>query len=108
MRPFTAEGKLGSDKKRISISGGSNPRFRRDGQELFYVATDGQMMAVKINTGTFETPKALFKTRLLTGLIQPWIEYDVTADGQRFLIGTQVGEPTPVSVILNWMAGLKK
>jgi eukaryotic-like serine/threonine-protein kinase len=108
VQPFTAEGKLGGDKKRISISGGSHPRFRRDGQELFYVATDGQMMAVKINTGTFETPKALFKTRLLTGIIQTGIEYDVTADGQRFLIGTQVGEPTPVSVILNWMAGLKK
>jgi dipeptidyl aminopeptidase/acylaminoacyl peptidase len=108
VQPFTAEGKLGGDKKRISISGGSQPRFRRDGQELFYVATDGQMMAVKINAGTFETPKALFKTRLLTGIIQPGIEYDVTADGQRFLIGTQVGEPTPVIVILNWMAGLKK
>jgi eukaryotic-like serine/threonine-protein kinase len=108
VQPFTAEGKLGSDKKRISISGGSNPRFRRDGQELFYVATDGQMMAVKINAGTFETPKALFKTRLLTGIIQTGIEYDVTADGQRFLIGTQVGEPTPVSVILNWMAEVKK
>ena len=66
------------------------------------------MMAVKINAGTFETPKALLKTRLLTGLIQTGIEYDVTADGQQFLIGTQVGEPTPVTVILNWMAGVKK
>ncbi len=108
VQPFTAEGKLGSDKKRISTSGGSHPRFRRDGQELFYVATDGQMMAVKINVGTFETPKSLFKTRLLTGIIPPAIEYDVTADGQRFLIGTQVGEATPVSVILDWTDLLKK
>jgi len=100
-------GKLGGDKQRISTGGGSQPRFRRDGQELFYVAADGQMMAVKRNGATFETPKALFKTRMLTGLIRPWIDYDVTADGQRFLIGTQVGEATPVSVILNWTAGVK-
>ncbi|NOT63555.1 MAG: hypothetical protein HOP19_25365, partial [Acidobacteria bacterium] len=108
VQPFTAEGKLGGDKKRISTSGGSQPRFRRDGQELFYIAADGQMMAVKINSTTFETPTALFKTRMLNGPIQPGIEYDVTADGQRFLIGTKVGEATPVSVILNWTVGLKK
>jgi len=101
-------GKLGGDKRRISAAGGSQPRFRRDGQELFYVAADGVMMAVKRNGATFETPKALFKTRILTGLIKPGIDYDVTADGQRFLIGTQLGDATPVSVILNWTAGVKK
>ena len=75
---------------------------------------DGQMMAVALKpsraTFEFETPKALFKTRMLTGQIQSGIEYDVTADGQRFLIGTMVGEAnaTPVSVILNWMELLKK
>jgi len=108
VRPFTAEGKLGDDRKRISTTGGSQPRFRRDGQELFYVAADGQMMAVKVNGATFESPKALFKTRMLTGLIQSGIEYDVSADGQRFLIGTQVGEATPVSIILNWPAALRQ
>ena len=70
------------------------------------------MMVVALKPGSatfeFETPKALFKTRMLTGLIQSGIEYDVTADGQRFLIGTQVGEPSPVSVILNWTEGLKQ
>jgi serine/threonine protein kinase len=108
VQAFTSEGKLGGDKQPISAGGGSQPRFRRDGQELFYVAADGMMMAVKRNGATFETPKALFKTRMLTGLIKPWIDYDVTADGQRFLIGTQVGEATPVSVLLNWSAGLKR
>ncbi len=113
VQPFTAEGKLGGDKKRISTNGGKHPRFRRDGRELFYVAADGQMMAVALKpsgaTFEFETPKALFKTRMLTGLLQSGIEYDVTADGQRFLIGTMVGEAnaTPVSVILNWMAEVK-
>ncbi len=113
VQPFTADGKLGGDKQRISTGGGNSPRWRRDGGELFYVAADAQMMAVSVQTSgaTFEhgTPKALFKTRM------PWdapmmlgIHYDVTADGQRFLIATMVGEAAPVSVILNWTAGLKK
>jgi Tol biopolymer transport system component len=109
---FTAEGRLGGDKKRVSTSGGNHPRFRRDGRELYYVATDGQLMAVAIKTSgatfEFESPKALFKTRIQRGQMHQWIEYDVTADGQRFLIGTMVGEATPVSVILNWTAEVKR
>ncbi|MFN7929707.1 MAG: protein kinase [Blastocatellia bacterium] len=108
VQPFTTDGKLGGNKQRISVNGGNRPRFGRNGQELFYVAADGMMMAVKINGATFEPPKVLFKTRMLTSMTQSGIEYDVTADGQRFLIGTQVGEPSPVSVILNWTEGLKK
>jgi hypothetical protein len=108
VRPFTKEGKLGGDRKRISTTGGSQPRFRSDGKELFYVAANGQMMAVRINGETFESPIALFKTRMLTGLIQPGIDYDVTADGQQFLIGTQLGEAPPASIILNWPALVKQ
>src|SRR5262245_20505922 len=110
-RPFGLAGpnagKLSGNKRPISTGGGNQPRWRRDGQELFYVAADGMMMAVKINGDTFGTPQALFKTRMMTWLMQSGIDYDVTADGQRFLIGTLVGEPTPVSVILNWTADLK-
>lgn len=105
MQSFSPEGKLGGNKKRISTSGGEHPRFRRDGKELFYIAPDGQMMAVALQasgaTFEFEPPKALFKTRMLTTTVQVGIGYDVTRDGQRFLIGTQVGEPSSVSVILN-------
>ena len=112
VQPFTADGKLGNDKKRISTSGGNQPRFRGDGRELFYVAADGQMMAVALQPGgatlEFEPPKALFKTRMLMGLVQSGTDYDVTADGQRFLIGTQVGESSPVTVFLHWTEGLKK
>jgi eukaryotic-like serine/threonine-protein kinase len=113
VQPFTADGKLGGDKVRISTGGGNQPRWRRDGQELFYFAGDRQMMAVGVQTSgaTFErsAPKALLIAR-----IQPdtpmhlGVHYDVTADGQRFLIASQVGEATPVSVILNWTAGVKE
>ncbi|MBS1808550.1 MAG: hypothetical protein JST84_10190 [Acidobacteria bacterium] len=77
-------------------------------ERIWMIAADGMMMAVPMSGGAFESPKALFKTRMLTGLIQSGIDYDVTADGQRFLIGTKVGDPMPVTVFLNWTAGLKK
>jgi hypothetical protein len=80
---------------------------------LFYVAGDGQMMAVAVKTSgaTFEqdAPKALFKTRIQTDApMILGIHYDVQADGQRFLINTPVGEAPPVSVILNWTAEVKR
>src|SRR4029453_6555778 len=53
----------------ISTSGGSQPRWRRDGKELFYVALDGRMMAARVNLGTrqvdaLSTPEPLFMTRI--------------------------------------------
>jgi Tol biopolymer transport system component len=113
VQPFTAEGKLGGDKRRISTGGGNQPRWRRAGGELFYVADDGQMMAVAVRTSgaSFEhgAPQALFKTRIWRDApMLLGISYDVSADGQRFLIATIVGEASPVNVILNWTAGVKK
>jgi len=107
VQAFTPDGKLGGNKQRISTKGGRAPGFSRNGQELFYVTADGTMMAVAVKTAgavsTFGEPKALFKKQeLLSG-------YDMTADGQRFLIGTKVGDSKAnVNVILNWTAGLKK
>ena len=113
VQSFSADGKLGADKKRVSTSGGRFPVWRRDGSELFFVAADGQMMSAAVKTdGTefqFAAPKSLFKTRMLAWVTN-FHEYDVSPDGQRFLIGTLVGEPKapPPTVILNWTADLKK
>ena len=112
VQPFSNDGKLGSDKKLISTAGGMFPVWRADGTELFFVAPDGQMMSAAVKTDgsefEFETPKALFKTRMMA-----WIsfhEFDVTPDGQRFLIGTLIGETkaAPPTVIMNWPALVKK
>ena len=111
VQSFSAEGKLGSDKKRISPRGGRFPVWRHDGSELFFVAGDGSMMATAVKTGgsefEFSTPQALFKTRMLAWNFH---EFDVSLDGQRFLIGTRIGEPsgTQPTVILNWTAALKR
>lgn len=57
----------------------------------------------------FAAPKPLFKTRTLAGIINVH-ECDVAPDGQRFLIGTLIGDTkmVPPTVILNWAAELKR
>lgn len=80
VQSFSADGKLGADKKLISTAGGKHPVWRREGGELF-----------SLEGGIYH-------------------EYDVSPDGQRFLIGTLIGETkaAPPTVILNWTALLKK
>jgi Tol biopolymer transport system component len=113
IQSFSADGKLGSDRKRISITGGRMPVWRRDGSELFFIASDGQLMSAASKLGgsdpEFSTPKALFKTRTLSN-VGSVHEFDISPDGERFLIGTLVGESTapPPTVILNWPELLKK
>ena len=113
VQSFTAEGKLGADRKRITSNGGMVPNWSSDGKELLYVDGDGRMMAVAVNTSGGEFQKgvttALFKTRMFA---DAWVfhEFAVSHDGQRFLVGTLIGDtksPRP-TVILNWPAGLNK
>lgn len=96
-------------KWQISAAGGAYPRWRRDGKELFYIAAGQKLMAVAVQTdSTFQAgrPQALFEPRFF----QPIIPYTVSADGQRFLVNTPIEEDnsSPVTVVLNWMAELKK
>jgi len=110
----SADGKLAADKQVISTAGGTSPVWRRDGTELFFIAADGQMMAASVNTnGTafeFAAPKPLFKSRTMSLEGRIYHEYDVSPDGQRFLIGTLIGDSKapPPTVIMNWTALLKK
>jgi hypothetical protein len=102
--------KLG-DKVTVSSGGGSQPRWRRDGKELFFVTLDGRLMAapVKMSDGRLEAgePKPLFRMPLRLAPTQ--YTYDVSADGQRFLAmaPTQQARPEPLKVMLNWKAALK-
>jgi len=101
-----------SGKWPVSTHGGGLPLWRRDGKELFYIAADLKLMAVEVKEGaTFEpgAPKALFGTRFVSNLTGAH-RYDVSADGQRFLMSTRVEETasTPITVVLNWTADLKR
>ena len=95
-------------KWQVSSEGGTRPMWRRDGKELFYIGTDNKMMAVEVRGGSgFEhsVPKALFDVKTARTA-----HYDVTRDGQRFLM-LSPGEPeahAPMTVVVNWQAGLKK
>jgi hypothetical protein len=110
VRTFPAAG----GKWQISANGGDQPKWRRDGKELFYIAADKRLMTVEVKAGsTFEAgaPKVLFGTRVPSaGLSDTRNHYVVTADGQRFLINNVVGAitETPITVMLNWTAGLKR
>jgi Tol biopolymer transport system component len=108
VQTFPASG----NKWQISAGGGAQPRWRRDGKELFYISPERKVMAVDIKTdsSTFEAgaPKALFQTRL-PGYPAPRNYYDVSADGQRFLINNLPEEATstPISVVVNWTSDLR-
>ena len=98
-------------KWQVSTGGGGQPRWRRDGKELFYISADKRLMAVSVQLdGTFEQgqPNPLFLTQVSSYLSPD--RYDVSADGQRFLINSPVEETgsSPINVILNWASTLKK
>jgi Tol biopolymer transport system component len=101
-------------KWQVSSAGGTQPHWRGDAKELFYIAADGKIMAVPVSVGAnFDAgaPAALFQAhaRELIGTSEQ-VSYDVTKDGQRFLINTQVknADTHPMTVILNWDAEMKK
>jgi Tol biopolymer transport system component len=107
VQPFPGPG----DKLQVSTNGGGQVRWRPDGKELFYIALDGQLMAIPIrivsNGKSIESgaPVSLFATRvggaIQTGNLQ---QYVVSRDGQRFLMNTlaEGDKPSPITVILNW------
>jgi Tol biopolymer transport system component len=105
-----------SSKFRVSSNGGVQPRWRRDGKELFYIAADGKLMAVDVKTApTFqaEIPHALFDPHVYGGSTTNFnFRYDVTPDGGRFLVNSAVQSDSrasePITVVLNWAAGLPK
>jgi Tol biopolymer transport system component len=107
----------GSGKFQISTNGGVAPRWRGDGKELFYLAPDGNLMAVAIRLSPHfeaEVPKALFMAHVFVGGSDGFnvFRYAVAPDGKRFLINTQTraseSNASPITVVLNWTAGLKK
>ena len=109
LQPFPGPGA----KTLVSIGGGGQARWRRDGKELFYIALDERLMAVPIRWPTggesadVGTPVPLFATHIGGAVVIPLPQqYVVTPDGQRFLMTTVVPNPTtsPITLILNWKA----
>jgi eukaryotic-like serine/threonine-protein kinase len=93
-----------TDKRQVSSAGGMQPRWRRDSKELYYLSLDGAVMAAAIETSPrpqSDVPRQLFQTRLSPSPSVP--QYDVSADGSRFLVlesANPAGEP--LTFLLNW------
>jgi serine/threonine protein kinase/Tol biopolymer transport system component len=99
-------------KWQISAHGGVEPKWRRDGRELYYLGLDGKLMAVSVKTErTFqaENATALFDTGLT--VTRPTASrdrrYDVSPDGRFLFVQPIQSAPTPVSVLVNWTAGIQ-
>ena len=109
--PFHPKGGAPGGKRQVSTAGGNSALWRRDGKELFYIAPDKTLMAAEVGAkgGTFEACQV---RPLFGGLITgSSLYYDVASDGQRFLAVVPPEQSTnaePLTVVLNWTAGLKK
>lgn len=95
----------------ISNGGGTQPRWRGDGRELYYLAPDGKLMAVQVTTSpVFQAGVAriLFQAPPTISASTP--RWDVTGDGKRFLLPAPTAQSAqaPITVVLNWQAALKK
>ncbi|MGH9811936.1 MAG: protein kinase domain-containing protein [Candidatus Acidiferrales bacterium] len=99
-------------KTQVSTEGGLEPRWARSGGELFY-RNGGKMMGVAVSPGPalqVGAPQLLFEGPFNRGGINPgYAEYDVSPDGQRFLMirSEQEGGATQMTVVLNWLDSLR-
>jgi eukaryotic-like serine/threonine-protein kinase len=103
----------GAAKFPVSNGGGTLPRWRQDGKELFYRGTDGRLMVVSVRPSAqgleFSSPKALFSIAPPAGIFA--YPYDVSPDGQTILaLAPAAGEAgaSSLTVLVNWQASLKK
>ena len=111
LQAFAPGAPASGGKWQLSTNGGASPLWRRDGRELYYISLDDKLMAVPMTLGAEEksaTPKELFalsdsRANAING-------YARTGDGKRFLLMTSAEDTTltPFTVVLNWMAGMKK
>ena len=100
-------------RRTISTNGGAQPRWRKDGKELFYLASDRRLMTVKIQSkldaqGMLDVsePEPLFQTSIRGPLERQWLDYAVAGNGQRFLICETERTDPSMTVLLNWTAAL--
>jgi len=102
------------DKRLVSTKGGRWPRWSSDGRELIYVSPENQLMAVDVKAiaGRLDVgvPRPLFTIRPRPAVRLDAYPYDVSRDGQRFIVNTLVEDTasTAITVVLNWTHSLPK
>ena len=99
----------GDIRQKVSANGGDQPRWRRDGRELFYLSSDNDLVAVEIHPGSpprVGPGQKLFHVALWKSRGDDRNNYAVSRDGSRFLFSVRPGSATPITVRLNWTAAL--
>jgi eukaryotic-like serine/threonine-protein kinase len=110
VQPFE-NGAPGTKKLSTIAAGGGLPRWRRDGGELYYMTQPGRIYAVAVHPSggdfAFDPPRELFHTRPSP---KSWNLYDVSADGQRFLMNVPMEWPSgsPITVTTSWTKALQQ
>src|ERR1700723_2361437 len=101
-------------KWQVSRGGGTEPRWRGDGKEIFYIGAGSTLTAVPVSSaGTFAAgnPTPLFRTQLRAQVSSTdQFSYDATTDGQRFLVNryAKPAQVAPLHIILNATAAVTK
>ena len=97
---------------KISNGGGFQPVWGPTGEEVFYLAPDGKLMAAAVTAAgsafSASPPRALFQTRVNVATVNPpesLNHYDVSADGARFLISSRdTSTSVPIVLVFDWRA----
>jgi eukaryotic-like serine/threonine-protein kinase len=96
--------------RQVSVGGGSQPQWRADLQELFYLAPDRSLMAVTVRpmaNESFGAPRRLFRASIADSPSDARDSYAAMPDGRSFLIdGRRDGVPAPITLMRHWAAGL--
>jgi Tol biopolymer transport system component len=110
VQPFPATGA----KWQVSMDGATQPQWRGDGRELYFLSIDKKLMAADVKPGgsTFAwgAPRVLMETRM-TGwerINAGGGQYAVSSNGERFLISTATSGTTPITIAVNWPALLSR
>jgi Tol biopolymer transport system component len=104
----------GRGKVPISTNGGSVPEWRGDGREIYFIDSQGRLVATTVETAgnTLEVGKAqvLFDAQVPPVAFPDPVPYAVMADGQKFLIARAIDRDRSSSlvVVLNWQEELKR
>jgi Tol biopolymer transport system component len=88
----------------VSAGGGTDPRWRADGRELFYISADSWLTLVRFANRTPSKPKRLFELHVAPP-VQPYMSnYNVSPDAERFLVKVPVHDvaSTPIHILTNW------
>ena len=96
---------------RVSVAGGTEPAWGKDGRELYYLSGDRHLMAVSIRDGRPQgAARELFQTAVSPLISSTYTrnQYVVSADGERFLINEPTGKSSlaAITVVVNWPARL--